>query len=358
MTEIAFMKFSKLFLILPLIVLTGAGCFGGVGKSTANDGGVFKTANGGTSWAQQAAIVSGNGVGSIATADILALAMDPQDSKAIYAGTKAGGMIYSLDGAATWQQARHAGLREGGIAAIAVDPTDVCTVYVAKGSRLFKSSDCLRSANPDAYVETRAGVTVSSIAVDWYDSKIVWIGLTNGDVLKSEDGTATWQTSVSAANKITAMLVSNADSRVVLLATAEEGFYKTIDSGATWTQIKDSLKELRNATKVASVVQDKAGATLLAATSYGLIRSKDFGSTWEGLQLLSAPGQVQIPAVAIDPANADTIAYAAGSAFYRSIDGGIKWTTTKIPSTRLPTTLLTDPTDPTVYFLGLLAPKK
>lgn len=352
------MRISKLALILPLIALTGAGCFGGAGKSTGVDGGVYKSANGGASWTQQATIVTANGVGSIATADILALAMDPQDSKAIYAGTKAAGLVFSLDGAATWQQARHAGLREGAIAAVAVDPTDVCTVYVAKGSRLFKSSDCLRSANPDAYVETRTTVTITSVAVDWYDSKVIWIGLSNGDVLKSEDGTATWQTSTSATDKITGILVDNADSRVVLLATSGAGFYKTIDSGATWTQIKDTLKEMKNAAKVASVVQDKTGATLVAATSYGLIRSKDFGSTWEGLQLLSAPGQVQISAVAIDPANADTIAYAAGSAFYRSVDAGLKWTTTKIPSTRLPTTLLLDPSDPSVYFLGLLAPSK
>ncbi len=352
------MRISKLALILSAVALTGAGCFGGAGKTAGVDGGVYRTANGGASWTQQATIVTANGVGSIATADILALAMDPQDSKAIYAGTKAAGLVYSLDGAATWQQARHAGLREGAIAAVAVDPTDVCTVYVAKGSRLFKSVDCLRSANPDAYVETRTGVTITSVAVDWYDAKIVWIGLSNGDTLKSDDGTATWQTYVSAAEKITGILVSNADSRVVLLATSGGGFYKTIDSGATWTQTKDALKELKNAAKVAAVVQDKAGATLLAATNYGLIRSKDFGTTWEGLQLLSAPGQVNIQSVAIDPANADTIAYAAGSAFYRSVDGGLKWTTTKIPSARLPTAILLDPTDPTVYFLGLLAPSK
>jgi len=352
------MRISKLALILSAIALTGAGCFGGVGKSSGIDGGVFKTANGGTFWSQQAAIVSANGMGSIATTDVLTLAMDPQDHQAVYAGTKTAGLIFSLDGATTWQQARHPGLREGAIAAIAVDPKSVCTVYVAKGSRLFKSTDCLRSANPDAYVETRSGVTISSVAVDWYDANVIWIGLTNGDVLKSEDGTTSWQTSTSAVEKVTGILVDNADSRVVLVSTSGAGFFKTTDSGVIWSQAKDALKDLKNAVKVASVVQDKAGSTLVAATGYGLIRSRDFGNTWEGLQLLSAPGQVLIPSVAIDPANADVIAYAAGSTFYRSVDGGIKWTTTKIPSTRNPTMLLLDPTDPAVYYLGLLAPAK
>ena len=352
------MRISKLALILSAVALTGAGCFGGVGKTGSADGGVFKTTNGGTAWTQQTAIVSANGTGSIATTDVLALAMDPQDNQTVYAGTKAAGLLYSLDGAASWQQARNPGLREGAIGAIAVDPTNVCVVYVAKGQHLFKSSDCLRSANPDAYVETRTGVTISSLAVDWYDSKVIWIGLSNGDVLKSEDATATWQTSTSSAEKITGILVSNADSRVVLASTYGGGFYKTVDSGVTWTQIKDGLKDLKNTAKVAGVAQDKTGGVVVAATGYGLIRSKDFGSTWEGLQLLSAPGQVLIPSVAIDPANADTIAYAAGSTFYRSADGGIKWTTTKIPSLRNPSAILLDPTDPTVYYLGLVAPSK
>lgn len=352
------MRFSKLLLLLPLIALTGAGCFGGSGKSSSADGGVFMTVNGGAGWTQQTTILSANGVGSIATTDVLSIAMDPQDSKVVYAGTKTAGLIYSLDGATTWQQARNPGLREGLVSSVAVDPKDVCTVYVAKGQRLFKSSDCLRSANPDAYSETRSGVNVATVAVDWYDPSIVWIGLTNGDVLKSEDGGSQWQTSTSAGEKITGILVGNADSRVVLVSTAGAGFFKTVDSGATWTQVKDALKDFKNSAKVASVVQDKAGGTLIASTSYGLLRSKDFGTTWEGLQLLSAPGQVVIPSVAIDPSNADVIAYAAGSTFYRSVDGGIKWATTKIPSTRLPTAVLADPTDPAVYYLGFLAPSK
>lgn len=351
------MRISKIALILGVLALTGAGCFGS-SKSTGNDGGVFKTVDGGTSFAQQTVITSARGAGSIGNTDILTLTMDPEDNKTLYAGTAANGLIYSLDGAASWQQARESGLLEGSVTAVGVDPTDVCTVYVAKSQHLYKTTDCMRSFNADAYVETRSGVSISRIAVDWYDSKIVWIGLSNGDVMRSDDGAVTWQTSVAAKSDVTALLVDNADSRVVLVGTDGSGFFRTADSGATWTQIKDGLKEFRNAAKVSALSQTKDGTALLAATGYGLLKSSDFGVTWEALQLLTAAGQVTIRAAAIDPSNADIIAYAAGSTFYRSVDGGVKWTTSKISSARAPMALLPDPTDAETLYLAVATIEK
>lgn len=351
------MRISKIVLLLGVLALTGVGCFGS-GKSAGNDGGVFKTANGGTAFSQQAVISSSRGTGSIAGSNVTTLAMDPQDNKTIYAGTATNGLLYSLDGAASWQQAREPGLLEGAVSAVAVDPANVCVAYVAKAQHLYKTSDCLRSFNADAYVETRNGVSITRVAVDWYDSKIVWIGLSNGDVLKSDDGAATWQTSVNGKEDVTSIAVDNADSRVVLVGTDGAGFWRTADSGATWTQIKDTLKDFRNAAKVTALSQTKDGGTLIAATAYGLIRSKDFGVTWEGLQLLTSAGQVAIRAVAVDPSNADVVAYAAGSTFYRSVDGGAKWTTSNIASARTPMALLPDPTDAQTLYLAVATLEK
>ncbi|SRR3989339_250777 len=348
---------KKLFVLAATIALTGAGCFGG-STSGGNDGGVFMTADAGSAWTQQTAIPSAKGVGTIGGTNVIALEMDPQDNAALYAGTVSQGLLYSLDGATGWMQPRDAGLKEGEISAVEVDPTNVCVVYVAKGQRLYKTEDCLRSFDSEAYVETRAGVTIRRIAVDWYNPLMVWIGLSNGDVLKSEDGAVTWQTSLSSKKSITGLMVSNADSRVVLVGTETDGFYKTTDSGIAWTQIKDELKEFKNAAKVSAFVQDKTGGTVLAATAYGILRSKDFGNTWEALQLLSSAGQVDIHTLAMNPADTNEIAYAAGTTFYRSLDGGVKWTTTKIPTTRVPMALVLDPTHTSVAYLGVATIEK
>ncbi len=350
---------SRLLLIslISILSLTGAGCFGS-NKSAGTDGGVFRTVDAGAAFVQQSVIVSSKGVGSIGAANVVTLAMDPGDSRTVYAGTLANGLLYSLDAAESWQQPREAGLREGTVSAVAADPADACTLYVAKSQRLYKTTDCMRSFNPDAYVETRAGVTVSKIAVDWYDSKIVWIGLSNGDVLRSDDAAATWRTSVTGGETVTALVVDNADSRAVLVGTDGEGFFKTVDSGVTWTQVKDGLKEWRNASKVSALSQTKDGSVLIAASGYGLLRSKDFGSTWEALQLLTSPGQVSIRSAVVDPNSADVIVYPAGSTFYRSVDGGAKWTTSKIPSVRTPMALLPDPTNASVLYLGVATLEK
>lgn len=351
------MRITKTLLLLGSLALVGAGCFGSSSTGGA-DGGVFKTVDAGQEWTQQAAIPSAKGVGSIGSSDVIALEMDPQDNQVVYAGTASNGLIFSTDAAASWQQPRAAGLKEGTVGAVEVDPTDVCTVYAAKGARLYKTDDCARTFSSEAYVETRAGVTITKVVVDWYNPLIVWIGLSNGDVLKSEDASATWQTSVATKKAVTGLMVSNADSRVVLVATESDGFFKTTDAGASWTQVKDELKELRNAAKVTSVVQDAGGSTVLASTAYGLIRSKDFGSTWEALQLLSSPGQVEIRSVAVDPDDANVIVYAAGSTFYRSVDGGLKWTTSTVQTTRAPMAVLVDPTDANAVYLGVATIEK
>lgn len=351
------MRISKLLIVLGALALVGAGCFGNK-SAGGNDGAVFKTADAGAEWTQQVAILSAKGVGSVGGTDVVSLEMDPGDNLAVYAGTAANGLLYSLDGATSWQQPRDAGLKEGTVSAIEVDPSSACVAYVAKGQRLYKTDDCLRTFSSEAYVETRNGVTISRIAVDWYNSQIVWIGLSNGDVMKSEDGSKTWVTSVSTKEAVTGIMVSNADSRTVLVATEKDGFFKTADTGTTWTQVKDELKELRNAAKVTALTQDKTGGTVIAATGYGLLRSKDFGTTWEALQLLSSPGQVAIGAVAVNPDDTNEIVYAAGNTYYRSVDGGLKWTTSELTTTRLPTTIVMDPTDTNVVYLGVAAADK
>jgi photosystem II stability/assembly factor-like uncharacterized protein len=279
--------------------------------------------------------------------------MDPQDNSVIYAGTREHGLLMSLDSTTSWQQPRNGGLKEGSVSAVEVDPKDVCTVYVAKGQRLYKTDDCARSFDSEAYVETRTKVAITALAVDWYNTSVVWMGLSNGDILKSEDGANTWRTSLSTKAAVTGLMVNNSDSRVVLVGTEGEAFYKTTDAGESWTQIEDSLKDFKKADKVAALTQDATGSVVVAATGYGLLRSRDFGTTWEALQLLSAPGQVAITAVDVDPRNGEDIVYVAGTTYYRSVDGGVTWTTYKLPSTRIPTALMVDPTDASVVYLGV-----
>jgi len=349
---------KRLSIILATIVLAGAGCFGGQTSSSATDGGVFISTNAGVDWVQSVAVPSPKGVGTLNATNIVAMEMDPQDHTVVYIGTRENGMLFTLDAGASWQQPRLAALKEGQISAIDVDPKDVCTAYVAKGPRVYKTTDCGRSFDAETYLDSRTGVNVNVIAVDWFNPQVVWLGLSNGDILKSEDAGNTWSSKTAVKNEIRAIIINNTDSRIVLVGTKGDGFQKTIDGGATWVQIEKELKEFKNGNKVTALVQDAASTTVVAATEYGLLRSKDYGATWEAISLVTQPGQVDIKAVAMDPNDANRLYYAAGSTFYSTTVGDAPWDTSKIQSTRLPQVLIVDPTDSNLLYMGVASAEK
>lgn len=350
-------KYFPLFLLA--IIFLGAGCVGIGGKTSQKaDGGVYKTADAGATWAQTVSFPTAKAVGSIAKTNVLVVRRDAADSESMYIGTRENGMFFSYDNGATWQQSRVAALKEGRVDDIAVDPKNKCVIYVVKGQRLFKSSDCSRTYSDEAYVETRQGVALKAVVVDWFDTRIVWMGLSNGDVLKSVDAAKTWQRSMNSKTSANAMLVSQTDSRIVLVATANNGFYRTTNSGKTWTNIEKELKKFSGSDKVSELSQDKRSQVVVAATKYGLLRSFDMGATWEPAPMLTAPGQVAVRAIAVNPDDGTRMAYAAASTFYSTVDGGKNWTTKAAPSVRPVESMAIDPKNPSVIFVGVVAPEK
>ncbi len=341
-----------------LLILTGAGCFDfGRNKNVGTDGGVFKTVDQGIEWVQSVLVPTTQGVGTLATTNIIALEMDPQDEKVFYIGTTDSGMLYSLDGAASWQQPREKSLQEGAVQDIDVDPKNICRVFIAKGSRLYSTQDCLRSVDDEVYLDSRSKVRVMDVEVDWYDSNVIWIGLSNGDVLKSLNGGQNWKTVLNSKQAVSSIIVSNSDSRQVFVGTAK-GLHITTDGGENFELLDDELKEFRNSDAIYDIKQSKDGSVVIAATKYGLVRSKDFGKTWEGIQLLTTPGQVTIRALAMLDDNPNNIFYATTGTFYRTNDAGVTWEPQTIPSNRTPRRIVVDPTDQNVLYVAVAAEQR
>lgn len=358
-------SFSRVIpLSLAALVLTGAGCSLGGSSSgtagpTATDGGVFRTVDAGDRWTQPSAVPTAKGVGTLSGANVTSLENDPQDGEAWYLGTRENGLFYSIDGMASWQRPRLEVLRDGPIADVEVDAKNTCTVYVAREQRLFKTTDCLRTFDQDTLIETRPNVRLTDMVVDWYNPNVLWVGESNGDVQKSVDGGRTWRRVLTNSTAVTSILLNPTDSRMAVVGTLGNGFYRTTDSGATWTQIQSELKKLRGAATVAALATSAKAELLVAATDYGLLSSLDFGATWEPVQLLTSPGQVKIQALSVRVNSAERIiAYASIGTFYRSLDGGKNWTTHQLTTARTPTRLAPDPKAPAGYFMGVAAPVK
>lgn len=342
-------KFSLFSLSL---ILLGAGCLSG-SSSSSSDGGVFKTINAGQEWSQAVVVPTAAGIGTLATTDVLNMEMDPQDNEYIYLGTRESGVLYSEDAGASWRQPHESALDDGLIYKVEVDPTDVCKVYIAKGARLYATQDCMRSFDSEVYVDNRSGVSVVQVAVDWYNPSTLWIGLSNGNVLRSSDSGRTWTTVLKAGEEISGFLINNTDSRQLLVSTFSDGIWKTTDGGDTWEEVDGGLSDLKKSKKVYQLVQSEDSGVVLAASQYGLTRSTDFGTTWEAIQLLTSPGQVSIRAIGLDEEHPTTIYYAANATFYKTTDGGTTWDTEKFPTSRAPRALLVDPQDASVLYIGV-----
>jgi len=97
---------------------------------------------------------------------------------------------------------------------------------------------------------------------------------------------------------------------------------------------------------------------ILYVSSYGLFRSDDGGETWKNIKLLTAPNTVNIFSLAINPQNSKEIYYSTPSAIYKTEDGGENWRTLFSPSERAPVTILVNPDDPNVIYLGVARLKK
>jgi photosystem II stability/assembly factor-like uncharacterized protein len=345
-------RFS-LIAVLVIFVLVGQGCFSlGTQQEARDDGGVFKSLDAGQTWEQRVAYPTPKGVQQLKQLSVDNLTIDPQDSNVIYLGSKGSGLLYSEDAAVSWERPRNSALRNGEVEDISVDPTDVCTVYFVKSKNLHKTDDCLRSADNEVYVETRSRVAIESVEVDWFDPSVVWLGLSNGDLLKSTNGGDTWSNVMNVGSDVTDIIVNLKDSRRIMVATDGDGFYTTRDGGGSWTQFEEGLEDWRGSEDVRHLSQSNNSGVVVAASDYGLLRSFDFGQSWEPIELLTAPGDVDILGLAVDPQNADRIYYTADSTFYRTKDGGGAWTTKQIPTTKLVEAIAVNPEDSDVVYTG------
>src|SRR5262249_22178799 len=94
---------------------------------------VFKSTNGGTSWA---AINSG-----LTSPSVYALAIDFSSPATLYAGTSFDGVFKSTDGGTSWT-AMNSGLTNPNVFALAMDPSAPATLYGGTvGGGVFKSTN-------------------------------------------------------------------------------------------------------------------------------------------------------------------------------------------------------------------------
>lgn len=357
-------KKPSFIILIILVALLVSGCsitFDTSDSQSRTDGGVFKSINRGGQWRQLSLIATISGKPqSFVQTNVVAITSDPQDNKAVYAGTEGGGMLYSYDGAASWTLARSLGQRT--VNDIVVSPDDKCTIYAASENKIYKSDDCSRSWT-EIYFDNDLKVRINSLAINPREAKVVYAGTSRGEVIVSSDYGKSWATvkrfedsGRSTGNVVIKVIVNSKNTNNLWVATSGSGVYKSDNAGTSWLSFKEEFMEIhtKNALKASDLALAASnGKTVVVATEAGLVRTYDSGAHWHVVDLIPPADKTAINVVAIHSSDADIIYYVTNTSFGWTDDGGKNWTSKKLPSTRTGVALAVDPDNPDVVYLGV-----
>lgn len=345
------------FFVFPLcaLVLFGQGCFGGNTTQTPGaDGGVYKTINNGQTW-QQMKIVAGPKAGSIANLNVTTIAIDPQDQKAVYIGTTENGLLTSLDGGESWTASK---LSTGKISAVAIHPKDKCAVFAARGNQLIRTTNCGRDWS-QIFFNPQTDAAFTSLAIDWFNPKILFAGTSNGQLFRSLDGGTTWGSVVNREGQsITSVAVDSKDSRTIYASAYNGGLLKSTDGGANWQLIRKEFEEFDNARKITLIVTDpNTKNSLYTVSAFGILRSTDGGANWRDIPLPTPGNTVAIRSMAVSPQSSKFLAYVTDSSVVMSANAGASWTAKKLPTARSASAIIFDKDSQPAIYLGTIVRK-
>ncbi|MFT3767605.1 MAG: MYXO-CTERM sorting domain-containing protein [Minicystis sp.] len=228
-----------------------------------------------------------------------AIAVDPTDSKIIYAGYALGGVWKSTDGGAAWTPLLDLAPTLA-VGAVALDPAAPSTLYVGTGEPApyigYVGQGILRS--------TDGGQTFEKIGGAVFD------GLSVGRILV--DGSDLYAAAMFGAHGRGQSCNSDYDE-------PGQGLYRSTDGGATWTMIK--------AGKIIDVEIDTSvnpHRFLVSDFAAGVFWSENDGDTWTPATGL--PAKIRRAELAFSPANPSVVYAGMGvsgqGVLYLSTDGG------------------------------------
>lgn len=166
----------------------------------SNPGGLARSSNAGRSW-QHIRRGLPQDQDERTGAYVLSLAVDPTDSRVVYAGTggfvgQGHGVYKSLDGGLSWSAANR-GMLDYRITCLAIDPLHPQTVYAGSDTgELFKSTDGAASwidmANTDLFEPSYNHPAIRGIALDPARPDSIYVLADYLGLVVSHDGAGNW----------------------------------------------------------------------------------------------------------------------------------------------------------------------
>jgi photosystem II stability/assembly factor-like uncharacterized protein len=279
--------------------------------------GVVKSLDGGRTWAE-----ADKGVVSTS---IPSLALAPGSANVLYAGSY-GKIFKSTDGGRTWQAER--GLGTSDIDTLAFDPANSHILYAAASwnGGLFKSIDAgahwyrVRTPFPSRGVH--------ALAIDPGDSRTIYVAdcggaCSGGTLQKTVNGGSTWQAVTGVPYAVQTIAIDPQHTSTVFAGTTRGDVFRSTDAGRTWRQVAvpPTLPQSHQYAIVAFAIDHDT--VYAGRRTGGVIKSADGGATWRRANTGLSPRHIN--ALALDPRNPRVLYVSAGNLVLRSTDGAATW---------------------------------
>ncbi|HEY7112877.1 MAG TPA: hypothetical protein VIA45_08090 [Thermoanaerobaculia bacterium] len=259
---------------------------------------------------------------------VLSVAADPSNAATLYAFVSSGDLRKSTDGGATWSSAASFGSSSG---TLAFSPADPAALYVAGANCQCGPTGCLpgdcaaaifRSRDGGATFDTLplgTGSYVTAFTADPTRANVLYAGTDTG-LFTTLDGGATWgkiSQTIGACSLVSALALDPHDNRSILVgffqggATPCGGAYLTADAGGSWKRLNGlpiHATSFLFGPEGTGILYAAAG-TASGATVY---RSGDGGTTWT---VLAGGLSGRYPQQLVGDASAQQL--------YVSTDGGV-----------------------------------
>ncbi|MBN2745896.1 MAG: choice-of-anchor J domain-containing protein, partial [Bacteroidales bacterium] len=271
-----------------------------------------------------------------------AIAFHPTNANIIYVGAPSGGLWKTSNGGSTWASLTD-GLPSLGVSSIIIDPTNTNTIYLGTGDRdggdapgigVYKSID--GGVNWSVANSGMGNRTVNQMIMHPSNNSLI-LAATSGGVYKTVNAGVSW-TLVSTASNFKDIVFKPGDPTTVYGAV-NNYFYKSTNTGDSWTNITSGLPtsgrfvigvSAANANYVYVVVGNSSGfvgayRSTNSGTSFTTMSTSPNILGYEADGSGSASQAFYDLCIAVDPTNINTI-YVGGINIWKSTNGGTSWT--------------------------------
>lgn len=353
---------SSLVFVLALAV---SGCSLAPGQNTTTGSGssgktytfsqsVWKSTDGGKTWEAKNKTETRPRVSDV---NVLTSSFDPSDSNSVYLGLKSGGLIFSTDAGETWKFSEI--FTSEKVYGLVFDPTNPRVIYasaVFEGrGKMFKSSDKGETWK-EIYTSAANGPLVVSLVIDKRNPQTLYASTSDNQVVKSVDGGNSWKNIFQTSQPVAEVAMDSADGNLIYLLATDGTLFRSTDGGGSFSDIREKLSQGFSISgggySVLETDPSVSGVVYLAGQE-GIVKSIDGGNTWKKIVALSDPSSFPVTAMGINPKNPNEIIYGAGQATFKSVDGGVNWSTSQFDIKKKIRFIKYDPSSSAVVYLGL-----